>query len=166
MYEGEVLSLTAAKGFFESFVVICAVKNHISAVTARRRDFDKRRGQGHANLGADAELAGVIGHALGVISGRGCNHALGALFGAEREQLVQGAAFFESAGSLEVVELQIDVVGSGLRKSLRTRAGRKVDGAANAAQGRLDVVESNHFLTAATDARIATSYLKAQFGSR
>ena len=146
MHEGEVLSLAAAHGLFESFVVVGAVQNHIGAVTARRRDLDERRGQGHENLGPDAELAGMVGHALGVISGRGRDHALGAFFGAEQEQLVQRAALFERAGSLQVVELQIDVVGGGLRKRLRTRAGRKVDRVANTAQGRLDVVESDHFL--------------------
>src|SRR6266404_2445052 len=165
MNEGEVLGFTAADGLFESFVVVGAVQNYIRAVAARCRDLDERRGQGHANLGADAELAGMVGHALRVISGRGCDHTLGTFFGAEREQLVQRAALFESARALEVVELQIDGVGGGLGKGLRTRARRKVDGAANTAQGRLDVIESNHFLTAATDARIATSYLKAQFDS-
>ena len=165
VHEGEVLSLTAADGLFERFVVIRAVQNHIGAIAARRRDFDKRRSQRHANLGADAELAGVVGHALGVVSGRGGNHAPSAFFGTQREQLVQRAALFESARALEVVELQIDLVPGGLRERLRTRARRKVDGTANAAQGRLDVVEIDHFLTAATDARIETSYLKAQFGS-
>src|SRR4029077_12263294 len=103
---------------------------------------------------------------LGVISGRGRDHTLGAFCRAQREQLVQRAPLFESAGALEVVELQIDGVGGGLRKGLRTRAGRKVDGAANAAQGRLDVVESNHFLTAATHAKMATSYLNTNRASQ
>src|ERR1700687_3930262 len=94
-----------------------------------------------------------------MISGRCRDHALGAFFGAQREQLVQRAALLESAGSLEVVKLQIDGVGGGFGKGLRACARRKVDGAANAAQGRLDVVESNHFLTAAAHARMATSYL-------
>src|SRR5207245_3382872 len=165
MYECEVLGLTAADRLFESFVVICAVQNYIRAVPARCRDLDQRRGQGHANLGADAELAGVVGHALRVISGRGRDHTLRTFFGAQREQLVQRAALFESAGALEVVEFQIDGVGGGLGKGLRTCARRKIDGAANAAQGRLDVIESDHFLTAATDARIETYYLKAQVGS-
>ena len=145
MHKGEVLCLAAADGLFVSLVVVGAVQNHVGAIAARRRDLDERRGQRHANLGADAELAGVVGHALGVISGRGRDHALGTFFGAQREQLVQRAALFESAGSLQVVELQIDLVGGGLGKRLRTRAGRKVDGVANAAQGRLDVVESDHF---------------------
>src|ERR1019366_1639436 len=93
------------------------------------------------------------GHALTGISGRGRDHALCAVFGAEQEQLVQRAALFERAGSLQVVELQIYVVGGGFRKRLRTRAGRKVDKVANTAQGRLDVVECDHFLTAATDTK-------------
>jgi hypothetical protein len=165
MHKGEVLGLAAAQGLFESFVVVRAVQNHIGAITARRRDLDQRRGQRHANLGADAKLAGVVGHALRVISGRGRDHALGAFFGAEREQLVQRAALFESAGPLQVVELQIDLVGGGFGKRRRKRARRKVDGVANAAQGRLDVVESNHLPTAATDARMATSYLNTNEGS-
>src|ERR1019366_2497353 len=100
MNKGEVLSLAAADGLFVSFVVVGAVQNHIGAVTARRRDLDERRGQGHANLGADAELAGMVGHALGVISGRGRDHALGTFFGTERKQFVQRAALFERTGSL------------------------------------------------------------------
>src|SRR6266403_1641970 len=55
MHEGEMLGLTAADGLFESFVVICAVQNYIRAVATRCRDLDQRRGQGHANLGADAD---------------------------------------------------------------------------------------------------------------
>ena len=147
MDEGEMLSLTAAERLFTSFIVVGAVQNHIRAVTARCRNLDERRGQRHANLGADAKLAGMVGNPLGVISGRGCNHPLGAFFGAEREQLVQRAALLERAGALQVVELQVNLVAGGLGKCLRTRAGREVDGVANTAQGGLDVVESDHVLS-------------------
>ncbi len=111
MHEGEVLSLAAAHGLFVSFVVVRAVQHDIGAITARSRNLDERRGQRHANLGADAELASVVGNPLCVISGRGRDHAPGTFFGAKREQLVQRAALFERAGSLQVVELQIDLIG-------------------------------------------------------
>ena len=105
MHQGEALCLAPADGLFESFVVVGAMQNHVGAVTARCRNFDKRRGQGHADLGADAEFAGVIGDALSMISGRGRDHTPGAFFGVEQEQLVKRAALFESPGPLQVIEL-------------------------------------------------------------
>jgi hypothetical protein len=50
-----------------------------------------------------------------ITSGRG-DHALGAFFGGERQQLVQRAPLFESSGSLLIVEFEEDLVPSQDRK--------------------------------------------------
>jgi hypothetical protein len=94
-----------------------------------------------------------------VISCRGRDYPLSTFSSAEQEQFVQGTALFESAGSLQVVKLQINFVAGGLGKRRRKRARRKIDRAANAAQGRLDVIETKHFLAAPADAGMAISYL-------
>ncbi len=60
------------------------------------------------------------------------------------KQLVQRAALFECAGSLQIVELQIDGVAGQLGKSRGQSAGRKIDGLANAFEGGFDVGESDH----------------------
>jgi hypothetical protein len=140
MHKREVLGLATPNSFFVSFVVIRAVQHHIGAISARSRNFDQRRGQRHANLGSDAKLARMICDALRVISRRGRDHALGTFFRTQQQQFVQRATFLESARPLQVVELQINLVGRGLGKRCRQRAGRKVYGIANAAQGRLDVI--------------------------
>ncbi len=97
--ESEMLLLAAANGFFAGLVVIGAVENDFRAVGLGGRHLNQRSGEGHANLGADAALAGVIGQSLCVISSRGRNHSLIALFRAQSQQLVQRAALLECASS-------------------------------------------------------------------
>src|ERR1700677_2646673 len=86
----------------------------------------------------------MIGDALRMISSRRGNHALGSLFGGEREQLVQRAPFFESSGSLLVVELKEDLAVGKRRKGFRVGAGRNANGCAYPAQRSLNILDSDH----------------------
>src|SRR6201998_1527470 len=134
--EGHASFLAAPDSLFAGFVVVGAVQNDFSAIAARGRDFDERRGQRHDDQGADSEFAGVVGNTLGVVSSRGCDHTARTFFGTEQEQFVERAPLLESAGALQVIELEVNVVGGGLRKRLGARARREIDGTADAAQGR------------------------------
>jgi len=79
--KSQVLRVTAAKGFFECFIVVGAMQDDVGTISAGCGNLDERRGQGHANLSSDAEFAGVIGHPLSVISRRSGNYSLSTFFG-------------------------------------------------------------------------------------
>ena len=80
MDEGQMLLMAAADGLFTGLVVIRAVQDDVGAVGFGGRHLDQRSGQRHANLCADAALAGVISQSLSVVPCRSGNHALIALF--------------------------------------------------------------------------------------
>ena len=135
----QIVALAAARGFFAGFVVVRAVEHNFAAEILGGRNFGERRGQRHHNLRADAVPSGMVGQALRMVAGRGGNHSAGALFVGEREQPVERAAFFVGAGTLQVIELEIDRVSGRLRKSFRLGAGRKIDRAVDALGGGLYV---------------------------
>ena len=83
----------------------------------------------------------LVGERLGVIAGRGGDHAF--LF-CSAEKLREGvarAAFLEAAGALEIVELAINLHPGELAQRDRLRAGRFVNRALDAAGGFFDVVK-------------------------
>ena len=86
----------------------------------------------------------MIGQAQGVVAGAGGDDAAAALVGGELEEFVAGAAFFEAAGHLEVVELAVDLGVAELGEAEAVGAGGVVDGVADAGAGGLDVGEGEH----------------------
>src|ERR1700730_401188 len=98
----------------------------------------------------------MVSQSLSVVPGRGRNHSLVALFLGQSQQLVQRATFLERRGPLQVVEFQINGIAGELRKSCGNRAGREIDGLANAFERGLDVGESDHLLHSTRESRISS----------
>src|SRR5579864_35041 len=138
MDEGHAELLAAADGLFAGLVVIRAVKDDFGAVALCRRSLDQRRRQRHTDLRANSVTAGVVGDSLGVVPRRGGDYAAGTLFGSQRQQFVERAAFLESAGALQIIELEINRIPGVLGEIFRAGAWRQIDGVTNASHGRLD----------------------------
>jgi hypothetical protein len=64
---------------------------------------------------------------LGVISGAGRDHSAPLLIFAQQENPVERAALFEGSGSLQIIQLEIDLLTGHLGESGRELAGGKVD---------------------------------------
>ena len=106
---------------FFAFIEIAAFKNDLGAVRAGARYFRKRRLRRHHDHCGNAHLAGVIGHRLGMVSGRhGDDSALPRFIG-QRLHRDKGAAGLEGRGVLEVFKLQLDLAAE------RGREHRRVD---------------------------------------
>ena len=101
-----------------------AVQHHLAAQLAGIAHLGEWRVARHHDNAFDAQPGGVIGHALGVVTGRHRHHTRGALGGAQRQQLVERAALLEAGGELEVLELQPDLGTGDLRQHPRMGAGR------------------------------------------
>src|SRR5579862_5653652 len=86
----------------------------------------------------------MVGQSLGVVSRRSRNHSPIALLFRQGQQFIQSAALLESAGSLQVIQLQINGVAGQLRKSRGNRAGREINGLTNPFKSGLDVGKSDH----------------------
>ncbi len=141
MDEGSAFFDAAAECFFAGLVVACAVQNYICAEGPGARHLDLRRGQRHDDLCADAERRGVEGDALRMVAGAGGDDSALALDFIEREQLVERAALFEGAGTLQVFQLEVNGQPGQLREMMREMAGRDVDRFADAGAGRLNAGE-------------------------
>ncbi len=85
------------------------VQDHLGAMLARVLRFHLRRAFRHDDGGRDAEAAGVVGDALGVIAGRHGDDAAAALLGRENRQAIEGAALLVGRGELQVLELEPDL---------------------------------------------------------
>ena len=138
MNEGAAFFDATPQSFVAGFIVAGAVENNFCSVGTRGGYLDLRSGEGHHDLGADAALGSVKGYALGVIAGAGGDDSALALGFAEGEELVEGAALFERAGSLEVLELEMQRQPGELGKMMRELAWRDVDGALDARAGGLN----------------------------
>ncbi len=86
----------------------------------------------------------VVGDALRMVAGGGGDHAASAFLAGEREQFVQGAPLFESAGALLVVELEKDGIVGKAGKCFRVSAGGDADVGANSVESGLDVGKLDH----------------------
>ena len=85
----------------------------------------------------NAEAAGVISDALGMVAGRDGDHASSALIGRERLHPVERTARLEGGGSLQVLQLQIDLGADHGGQRRRAPGGRALDLADNGARGQL-----------------------------
>ena len=86
----------------------------------------------HHDRGRDAEPAGVVGDALGVVAGRHGDDAAAAGLLGELDQPVVGAALLERGGVLEVLEFQPQLAARDLGERPGQQAGRALDLAAGA----------------------------------
>jgi hypothetical protein len=77
------------------------------------------------------------GDALSVVAGAGGDDAALALGLRQSEQLVESAALFEGAGSLQIFELEVERETGELRKMVRELARGDVYGVADACAGCL-----------------------------
>nr|GEU28525.1 hypothetical protein [Tanacetum cinerariifolium] len=99
-----------------------AVQHDLDGRTAARLDgvdFHLRRGGGHHDQGAAPQLGCRQRHALGVVAGRGANHATLALRFAQVGHLVVGATNLEAEHALHVFALEINAVVKALRQRRR-----------------------------------------------
>ena len=76
--------------------------------------------------------SGVEGDSLGMVAGAGGDDSAFAFGLAEGEELVERAAFFERAGALEILELEMQGESGELGEVMRELARRDVDGALDA----------------------------------
>jgi hypothetical protein len=141
--EGEAVGAALADRFGTGLVVVGAVEDDVRAVVRSGSDFDQGRHERHDDAGTDAVPAGVECNGLGVITGAGGDDAAAALVVGEGEDLVQRAALFESTGTLQVVELEEDLLAGHLGELRRVGRGRQVDMAADALARCDDGVEGD-----------------------
>jgi hypothetical protein len=85
------------------------VQHDLAAQRLDRVDLELRRGDRHHDHGARAELA-RHGDALGMVAGRGADHAPLELFRAQMRHLVVGAAQLEAEHRLLVLALEQHLV--------------------------------------------------------
>jgi hypothetical protein len=127
MDEGEALLFAEARRLGAGLVVVGAVQHDFGAEAAGGCDFDKRSGERHDDDGANAAAGGVVGDALGVVAGAGCDDAALCLVGGQGCDFVERSAFFEAAGHLQVFKLEEDALRGHAREHLGAHAGRAVD---------------------------------------
>ena len=101
-----------------------AVQHDLRTQRLGPRYFVERRRRRHDDGRRNVHAAPVEGHALGVISRRGGNHASLLLGGVQTVQLDQRAARLEGSGQLQVLELEYDAGAGQFRQRRRFDAGR------------------------------------------
>jgi hypothetical protein len=131
-------------GMHARFRQVGAVQHDVRAELPAVGDLDQRREYRHDDGRRNAEQLRVIGDALGVIAGRCGNDAALPRVGRELQQRVARAAFLETAGALQVIELAINVRAGELRKRDRFDAGRVVDASRDPVACGFDIGERDH----------------------
>ncbi|MNO75294.1 hypothetical protein D3C76_663300 [compost metagenome] len=91
-----------------------AMQHHLATARAHAFDLDLRSSLGHHDGGLDAHFARGQGQALGVVAGRGGDHATGQFFRAQLGQFVIGAADLEREYWLQVFALEQNLVAQAL----------------------------------------------------
>ncbi|MNM68223.1 hypothetical protein D3C81_797750 [compost metagenome] len=86
------------------------MQHHLAATRTYTFNLDFRGGLGHHDSGLDPQLTGGQRHALGMVAGRGGDHATGQFFRRQLGQFVVGTANFEGKHRLQVFTLEQDVV--------------------------------------------------------
>ncbi|MNF33118.1 hypothetical protein D3C84_139260 [compost metagenome] len=86
------------------------VQHHMAAARAHTADFQFRRGRGHDNSRDNSQFTCGQRHALGMVAGRGSDHALGALLLVQLRQAGIGTANLEGERRLQIFALEQDLV--------------------------------------------------------
>jgi hypothetical protein len=127
MDEGQLLLLLQFQRVGVGRVVGIAGQHHFAAALLHRVDLDLWRRRRHHDHGADAELLRRQRHALGVVAGRGADHAALALRRRQVGDLVVGAAQLEAEYRLHVLALEQYPVAAARRQDGR-QLQRRFDG--------------------------------------
>ena len=120
------------------------MQNDLRAVLLGAVHLHQRRGGGHDHRGLHAGHPCGIGHALGVVSGGGGDEAVGLLLLRQLTGLVVSAANFISAGDLQILRLEIDLIAAKLGKIAAVHQIRLGDDALQNAAGLFELVECEH----------------------
>jgi hypothetical protein len=115
--QGQILFRGVGQGEFLGLAVAFAGTQYRRAQRFGALDLGHRRAHRHHDGGGDAQLSGMPGDALRVISGGHRDHPGAARLRRQADQLDQRAARLEGAGELQVLELQADVDAGHLGKS-------------------------------------------------
>ena len=114
---GEAAFFYQLHGMIISIVIRHAFEHHFAAEIFHRIDFDLRRGFGHHNGGATAELARRQSHALGMVARAGSNHAFFKRLLRQLGHFVVGTADFKGKHRLQIFALEQHMVAGALRKA-------------------------------------------------
>jgi hypothetical protein len=128
------------------------VQQHLGTEAARALDLHRRGEFGHHDHGAQPKALRVMGQALGVVAGRGRDHAPDRLAaGHEARQLVQRPALLEGGCELQVLELQEDTRVQDLAQGAALQAGRGQHLAGDLLRGGLHVAQGEGGVRHAVD---------------
>ncbi len=127
MHEGVALLVHQGLRVGRRLVVGIPVQHDLATQGLHGVDLDGGRGDGHDDDGLDAQPRAGHGHALGMIAGRGCDHAFARCLGGKPGHAVVGAAQLEAVHGLHVLALQQDVVVQTLGEDGRL-VDRRLDG--------------------------------------
>ena len=119
VHEGHALFFFQQQGVVVGVGVRVAMQHDLDAGAAARfdrLDFQGRGGRGHHDQRAAAEAAGRQRHALGVVAGRGADHAARTLLRRQVRHLVVGAAQLEAEHALHVFALEVNAVAHARRQ--------------------------------------------------
>ena len=106
MHEGQFFAPGNLQGMRIGVVVGIAEQHHAGAARRDRRRLDLRRGGRHDDGGAAAKPLRRQRNALGMVAGRGGDHAALELRGAQMRHFVVGAPQFEGKHRLQVLALE------------------------------------------------------------
>ena len=95
---------------FRGFGVRITMQHHLGAARAHRIDLDVGGGHRHDNGRRATQLLRRQRHALGMVAGRGRDHAAGQRIRLEVHHLVVGAAQLEREHRLHILALEQDAV--------------------------------------------------------
>jgi hypothetical protein len=124
VHKGQALFLLQLQRVAVGVGIAVAVQHHLAAQGAHGVDLELRRGGGHHDHGARAQLVRAHGHALRVVAGRGADHAAFQLLGRQVRHLVVGAAQLEAEHRLLVFALEQHLVVQALAQVARQAPGR------------------------------------------
>ena len=110
VHEGQALFFLQLQRMGVGVGITVARQRDLGAEGAHRIHLDLGRGGRHHDHGAAAELVGAQRHPLGVVAGRGADHALGQLLGRELHHAVVGTTQLEAAHRLLVLALEQNLV--------------------------------------------------------
>ena len=123
MDESEAFAIGDGAGGGPGFLQVIAFQHHPGAEIAGVLDLGEGGGFRHHDGGGNAQPAGMIGHALGVIAGAHGGDAALFLVRRQRLEAVERAALFERRGELPVFEFEMDLatrdLGQGARMAHR-----------------------------------------------
>ncbi len=143
MDHGQVVRLAVRAGEFGRLLQRGSGNHDLGAVTPGVLDFHHRRPHRHHDGGGNAEQAGVIGHALGVIAGRHRDHAASPLVRRQRGQAIERAALLEGRGELQVLEFEPELAAADLAERPALVAFGDENRAADHLRCGPDIVERN-----------------------